>query len=212
MHYLRMRIAQCFVHNTPDDKGGGDGDQGGDGKKPEVDPNAGKQITMTQDELNTLITQRLERDRKARKADWEAEQLKAKEDAEKTEAERLKSQLAEKDAANANALIEERKANALLKAENLIISMGVKAENLTAVLRLADVASIELTEDGKPNVEAITTAIATTLKQYPVFKTAGVGNVDAGEQGDGAGSKSYADIEKMSPEDYAAWRKSQQKK
>jgi len=139
-----------------------------------ADPNAGgsdpvgNQIppdakTFTQAELDKIIGERLKRERK----DWETKVEEEKRKAVMTEAERLKAERdeADKRASTATEAANRRIVRAEAKAQ--AAAAGIKADRLDYALRLADLSSIAIGEDGQPDGVALKVAIAQVAKDFP---------------------------------------------
>jgi hypothetical protein len=76
---------------------------------------------------------------------------------------------------------EQRANQRILKAEvkSQATELGIKAERLPYLLKLADLSLVEFT-DGEPNAEQITAALETVLNDFPEFKTGSKPNVGGG--------------------------------
>lgn len=109
-------------------------------------------------------------------------------------------------------LVEETKREALVArievaAERAALAAGVKPDRVTKFLRLVDLDLDKLTDDGKPDGDAIKALVDAEAKANPEF-LAGSNGAGAGASGgefNGAGDKhifTRAEIQKMSVEDY----------
>lgn len=124
--------------------------------------------TITQEELDRIIQQRLQRERKK----WEQQIEEERRKAAMTEAERLKAEKeeAERKAQEAQAAANRRIIQAEAKAQAL--ALGVRPERLEYALRLADLSEIEVGDDGEPDAAAIKTAIEKVLNDLPELRGA----------------------------------------
>lgn len=128
------------------------------------------------------------------------------------ETERAKAESAAKDK-----LVEEAKLEALTTkvetaAERAALAAGVKPERVAKFMRLVDLKDLDkVTDDGKPDADAIKALVEKELEDAPEFK----GGAGTGDDGKGKGGKSggeftpnggkvwtRAEISKMSPEEY----------
>lgn len=128
--------------------------------------------TFTQTELNRIIDERLERERKKytdygdlKKA---AEQWKAHEDAQKTELQKLQEQLSSKDSALEKAAAERK--TALIQAAVIAEAgtQGVAPDRLKAALKLLDISKLTIAEDG--TVGGMADALKALLEENPFLK------------------------------------------
>lgn len=161
----------------PDNKAPVDGDAGdtGDGDKGDDAQSQGeppKQITLTQEELDAIVANRLKR---AQPKDYDALKAKA-EKYDAAEAAKLTAEqqaLAAKEAAESAAAERTAKADAKLKRAALIAeAMAQKAADpdiIVALLRDSD--TITVTEDGE--VDGAKEAVKALLKLKPTLVTAG---------------------------------------
>ena len=124
--------------------------------------------TITQEELDRIIQQRLQRERKK----WEQQIEEERRKAAMTEAERLKAEKeeAERKAQEAQAAANRRIIQAEAKAQSL--ALGVRPERLEYVLRLADLSEVEVGDDGEPDVAAIKAALEKVLNDLPELRGA----------------------------------------
>jgi len=149
---------QLFAGTEDEDSQAGDEQETSNGEPTDEPDNSGK--TFSQDEVNRIITQRLERERKQWQQQLEEEKKKAKMDeverlqAEKQEAEqKLQESL---DAANRRAIAAEAK----LQAQE----MGIDPK---AAVRLADLSAV--TVDGD-DIQGVKEALEAAIAEYEVLK------------------------------------------
>lgn len=146
---------------APDDKGG-EGtpqDGGGEGKTP------GK--TLTPDEVNNIVESRLKRAREKWDEDQAEEKRKAKLSAE--EKAREEKEEAERKANERMATADKRIVRA--EAKGLAAEVGVKPDRIGAVIDLADLSGVEVSDDtNEPDGPTIRTALESVLEKYPEFK------------------------------------------
>jgi hypothetical protein len=171
---------------------------GGTGDKP-------VQVTMTQAELDALI----KKQHAKAKGQSEAEFKKWLDQQAMGEADRLKAESADKDKAIDDAKLEVLATKVETAAERAAITAGVKPERLDRFLRLVDLSAIDdLTDDGKPDREAIKTLVEATLADVPEFKgaaTNGGANGASGGEFNGAGDKKVwtrEEVSKLTPEQF----------
>ena len=174
-----------------DDSGGGSDDGAGndgdskDGKGDDGDGAGGDDSqtgkTFKQSDVDAIISKRLARERKA----WEKEAADKAKKAAMTEADRLKT---EKEEA-------ERKAEAATQtANNRLIRAEVLAEaatmglNAKAALKLVDMDSIEMDDDG--NISGVDKALKAALKEFPFLKGESSAKPLGDNQGGGGGDSS----------------------
>jgi hypothetical protein len=146
-----------------------------------------ERVYRTQEDFDKAFARKLERERaKIReeiKAEAEAERKKAQMD----EAERLKAEMEEhgRKAAARESAANERivKADAKVTA----LELGAKPERIAALLRLADLSGVEVT-DGEPDGDGLKQALETTLAEYPEFKSGGPNVGGGGSNPPGGGS------------------------
>jgi len=124
--------------------------------------------TITQEELDRIIQQRLQRERKK----WEQQIEEERRKAAMTEAERLKAEKeeAERKAQEAQAAAHRRIIQAEAKAQAL--ALGVRPDRLEYALRLADLSEVEVGDDGEPDAAAIKAALEKVLNDLPELKGA----------------------------------------
>jgi len=141
----------------------GDGGQGhaGDGAAPKGDVK-----TFTQEELDRLIQQRLQRERKK----WEQQLEEERRKAAMTEAERLKAEKeeAERRAKEAEAVANQR----LIQAEAKVVALelGIKPERVAYAIRLANLSDVEVDENGQVDTKALKAALEQVIKDIPELK------------------------------------------
>jgi hypothetical protein len=172
--------------------GGGKDPNGGSGSDPNKgkDPNAGgggdPKLSMTQAELDAIITKRLSREQKA----WETKLEEEKKKASMTEAEKLK---AEKEEADKKAKDIQTAANIRIARTEFKIAAqaaGVPVDRLDAAVKLADLS--DLTPDEKTGEiprKVLDDAVKATLKINPFLQgTEGKGSGVGGGTNPGGGS------------------------
>ena len=171
MDELRFDL-QLFADDGGDNPnaGGNDGGQetgdGGQGHAGTTPTDGGK--TFTQAELDAIIAKRLARERKA----WEQQLEEERRKAAMTEAERLR---AEKEEAERRAQeAQQQAAQRLVQAEAKVVAMelGVKPDRIPYVLRLADLSSVDVDENGQVDATALRAAIEAVLRDVPELKGA----------------------------------------
>lgn len=167
-----LRSSTCFDANDGAGSGGDNsnndgGNAGGDGGN----AGGGDTKTFLQTDVDKIVSDRLAREKKKIEADLKAA-LKAEADkAAMTEAEKLK---ADKEEAEGKASEATKAANArIINAEARITAndLGVKADKLAYVLKLADLSGVTVNDDGEPDAVAIKAAIEAVLKDLPELKT-----------------------------------------
>lgn len=176
-----------------DDNGGTTGN-GGHQNAGEPPTDGGK--TFTQEDLDRLIQQRLQRERKK----WEQQLEEERKKAAMTEAERLK---AEKEEAERRAQEAQASANQrLLQAEAKVVALelGVKADRIPYVLRLADLSDVEVGDDGNIDAKALRDAVEAVLRDLPELKA--VAQPPGPSGGDFNGGGSAADKNPWSKEHF----------
>ena len=148
--------------NTPDTNSGGDPTQAVKGNIPEkaVSTNEGAEKTFTQSELDEIVKQRLERQKKGQPSKEEMDAFHKWQDSQKT-AEQLS---AEKISAAESRAAEAEKKAAAAEAKAYAYSKGVNAEAVDDVIALA----IPKVDDNTTMEKAIEAVIA----KYPSFCSA----------------------------------------
>lgn len=148
--------------NTPDTNSGGDPTQAVKGNSPEkaVSTNEGAEKTFTQAELDEIVKQRLERQKKGQPSKEEMDAFHKWQDSQKT-AEQLSAEKIS--AAESRAAEAEKKASAA-EAKAYAYSKGVNAEAVDDVIALA----IPKVDDNTTMEKAIEAVIA----KYPSFCSA----------------------------------------
>lgn len=188
------RYLRIFSDGASSDGAGDDGKEG-----PDKDPNAGDDggKTFTQDELDAIIDKRLKRERKK----WQDTVEEEKRKAQMTEQERLKAEKedAEKRARDAEARFNER----LIKAEAKAVAaeLGIKAERVNYLLKLADLDGIEV-DDGEVDAGVIKASIQKVVTDMPELlgkKAANTG--DDFSQTDQTKVLTLEDVKNMNPEE-----------
>ena len=157
---LRLKDRFYFAPDGPG--GGGEPNPDADGN-PAGDPTPGGGKTLTQEEFDRALSARLARERKA----WEKTLKEEQEKAKMTEAEKLKAEKEEADkrAADVKTAADKRVINA--EARIQASSLGVAPERLSYVLKLTDLTTVEVGEDGEPDVKAIKAALEKVQKEVP---------------------------------------------
>jgi hypothetical protein len=121
--------------------------------------------TLSQDEVNNIVTERLKRAREK----WEEERAEAERRAKMDAEERAKL---EREEAEARASERVATANSRLiraDAKTIAAELGTKPERINAVLRLADLSEITVSDDGEVDGGAIRSTLETVLSEYPEF-------------------------------------------
>lgn len=157
----------------------GDEEHSDTGADAETNAGAGE-AKLTQAEVDELVKKRLGQARKT----WEREAADAAEKAAMSETERLKAEKAdaEKAAAERASAADQRVVRA--EAKVAAVAAGVKPERAAAFMRIVDLASIELDDNGDPDAAALSAAITAALKEFPEFKgVAATGGASGSEHG-----------------------------
>lgn len=144
--------------NTPPAEGEGTPDGGGE-------ETPGK--TLSQDEVNAIVQKRLKRERKA----WEDERAEAERRAKMDAEERakLEREEAEKAANERVSLANQRVIRA--DAKGIASELGVKPERVSAVLDLADLSDVEVSDEtNEADTGEIRGALSAVLEKYPEFR------------------------------------------
>lgn len=202
----RFRFPFLFA---PDD-GGGSGPPPSDPPSdpppedpPPGDPPAGGK-TLTQADVDAMF----DREFGKRRAKWEADLKALGERSKLDETERLKAEKADADKAVADARAEALAARIEAGAERAALAAGVKPDRVERFLRLVDLSDVDtLSADGKPDTDAIRTAVDATLSDVPEFAgSASPPPKSAGGDFTGAsgGAKRWSreEIAKLSPEEF----------
>lgn len=145
---------------------GGEGEAGAAGR------------TFSQDEVNKLVAREKKRAAEAARKELEDEAKKAA----MSEAEKLKVELADKDAAIAAATERANRRAIAAAAQVQALAAGIRPDRVAAAIRLADLAGVACDDDGEPDGAAITASIQAILKAYPEWAAS------AGGEGKGVGS------------------------
>lgn len=196
--------------------GGGDPkppDQTGDPTPPtgtgKSDPSAAIKFTPEQQEhIDSLVTKRVEKAEKAARQGAQQEAQQAADRAKMDETERLKAEKTDaedlvtktKKATNVRIVAAEAKVAAL--------AAGAAPERIAQVLKLADLAGVDVGDDGEPDPTAVKAAIETVKKDLPeLFGAPGTTRRSGGDfgQGNTGGQRVYteAEIAAMTSEEYA---------
>jgi hypothetical protein len=197
---LAPAILLFGVEGDPGASGAGGDPNAGGGKDPNggnvSDPNKGKdpnvggggdsKLSMTQAELDSIITKRLAREQKA----WETKLEDEKKKAAMTEAERLK---AEKEEAEKKTKDIQSAANVRIARTEFKIAAqaaGVPTDRLDAAVKLADLSELTPNEKtGEIPKKALEDAVKMTLKANPFLQgSAGGGGGVGGGANPGGGS------------------------
>lgn len=143
------------------------------------------QKTFTQDDIDSAISKRLTRER----AKWE------KEYTEKLEQEKAKANMPELDRLKTEKTELETKLKAAADAVNTRLikaevkaqaaALGIKPERIPYLLKLADLSSIPIQEDGEVNAKAVKAELEKVLKAIPEFTAGGGSKVGADFTGNG---------------------------
>lgn len=172
---FRRFLDRLWLLDADDGVGSGGASSGGSG-----DPNAAggdsaangtplDSRTFTQAELDKIIGDRLKRERK----DWETKLEDEKKKAAMTEADKLK---AEREEADKHAAAKTEAANKRIitaEAKLALQAAGIKPERIPAALKLADLSSVIVGDDGEPDAGAIKAAVARVSKDFPEIITGG---------------------------------------
>lgn len=168
------------------DGAGGSGSGTGDGAGGDDGKGAAK-VEMTQAELDALIA----KTHGKAKGQAEADLKKYLEAQGKTAEEQAKQ--AAKDADDRAKSATEKANGRLVKADAKVaaVTAGVKGERVDAVLKLADLSDVEVSDDGDVDPKAVKKAIDAVLKEYPEFKAggSGKGGASGGEHNGNSGTK-----------------------
>lgn len=165
--------------------GGGEGTPAGSNEGDTATPPEPKpeEKVFTQADLNKAA----EKARKEGRSRAMDEAKEAARLASMSESERLAAEKAEavKLAADATENANQR----IIRAEAKVIAgaAGVKAEQLSYVLKLADLSAVTIGEDGEPDAKEITTAITAVLKDFPLLSNGKLPQADAGAGGGHSG-------------------------
>ncbi|MCE5200834.1 hypothetical protein LLG39_17875 [bacterium] len=148
-----------------------------------------------------MVKKRLGRERKS----WESAQEEERRKAQMTEAEKAK---AEKEAAEKQAKEASTAANArVIRAEAKVqaLAAGIKADRLDYALRMLDLSSVEVDDNGEPDVKAIKTAVDALLSDVPELKAADGSGKGGSDFSGGGDSKALTEEEimKMTPDEMA---------
>jgi hypothetical protein len=148
------------------------------------------------------------------------EQKEAAEKAAMTESERLKAELADRDKKVTEAQTTANRRVVQAEARVVAISAGVKPELMHYVLKLADISSVTVNDDGEPDAVALKAAVDKVLIDMPQLKGAS-GNGGAGMSGDVDDGRVLSDsemikLQQTNPEEYkrrySAWLKAKKSK
>lgn len=194
-----------FIFCRPDDPAGG-GATPADSPAPPADPPvddppAGK--TFTQDELGAIVKRERAAAERAAKARFDDEAKRAAMSAE----ERLRAEL---EAERKNSADAATRANAVLvraEAKVAAAAAGAAGENAEAVIKLADLGSIEVGEDGAVDAKAVEAAVTQVKGKFPaLFAPAGAQRSGGDFQGGEPGRRVYteAQIAAMTSAEFAA--------
>ncbi len=180
-------------------------DDSGKSKSDADDDKSGGGKARTQEEIDKIVQERLARQEKTLRKQWEEEQAEAKRKAEMTEAERAKAEKAE---AEKKVSETEGKANQrIIQAEAKVVALaaGIKPERVAAALKLANLSGVTIGDDGEPDAGALKKAVEAVLKDFPEFK-AGTSSGGSDFNGGSGGEPTAEQIANMSMDDYIAWR------
>jgi hypothetical protein len=156
-----------------DADGGGNGGSGNGGDGSDAGENAGdgnNTITFTSEQqahIDKLLGDRLAREKKTLRKSIEDELKAEAAKANLSEVEKLKAEKAEaeKKAADTTTVADKR----IINAESRIqaAALGVAPERISYVLKLADLTTVEIGDDGEPDAKAIKTALEAVKKELP---------------------------------------------
>ncbi len=169
--FLTRLNLQFFAGDGEGDGEGQEGQEGGNSEG-QGQGQGENNKTFSQEDLDKIIQKRLAKAQKQ----WQTELEEAKKKEQMTAEERLK---AEKTEAENKAKDAVSKANNLVKtaeAKAQALALGVKPEKVTYLLKLADLDSVEVSEGGEVDQNALKGAIETVLKDLPELKGATAGN------------------------------------
>ena len=160
----------------------------------EAKPNPADEKKFSQAELDKILGERLERERKGQPSKEELESFRQWQDSRKTEAEKQAER--DKDYTAAKQRITELEKE--LTAERVTAqvrkqaaALGADTAALDYIARLADVSDV-LDKDGKPDTDKITAAVTKVLSDIPALKAkteSSGGFVTVGSQGGGSQAK-----------------------
>lgn len=173
----------------PADNGGG---SDGDGTNPPESGGAPPAPTFTaeqQEAINAEVARQLGSavapKVNAAKAQW-AKDLQAMADAENQTAEQKAEAAATQARQEADTAIAKANGTLVKAAASLAaVSAGAKADRVEALLTLADLSDVEVT-DGTPDAKAIQSAVASALSKFPEFKAATSGGASGGDLNGGS--------------------------
>lgn len=169
------------------------------GEEPAGGENA-RTITLTQEELDRLISARVKR--AERQGEEKARRERERE--EMSELERLRAdlqtqkQIAEEARRNAAAALTRA------RAERLALTHGVRPDRLDYAIRMLDLDQIEPDEDGSVPQAAIDAAVQQLVKQVPEL----LGKTSTAAGGDFSGGAEFRDPATMTMDEYIRWRNS----
>ena len=166
---------------------------------PPNDPPVDPPKTFTQEDLDKIISKRLDRAQK----EWQTQLEDEKKKAAMTEAERLK---AEKDEALSKAAKTEQAANQrLISAESKIVAaeLGVNPKRINHLLKLADLSAVVVDESGNIDTQAIKQSIEAVLADFPELKGNGSAVGGSGNPAGASGSNNPTDFRNASKDDFA---------
>lgn len=197
---LRRLMIMCFLAPDEAAAGGGSAEASTQPPTPESTPETqatAPSATFTQSDVDRIVKDRLDRERKAA-----ADERKK---ADMTESEKLKAEKAELEDKVTEAEAKANKRMTVAEARLQSISAGVKPERIDALLKLADLSSVDIGEDGEPNAKQIKTAIEKALGEYPEFKVGASAKGGADYSGNGGQpALTEAAIMAMSPAEVSA--------
>lgn len=160
----------------------------------EAKPNPADEKKFSQAELDKILGERLERERKGQPSKEELESFRKWQDSQKSEAEKQAER--DKDYTAAKQRITELEKE--LTAERVTAqvrkqaaALGADTAALDYIAKLADVSDV-LDKDGKPDTDKITAAVTKVLSDIPALKAkaeSSGGFVTVGSQGGGSQAK-----------------------
>ena len=188
-----------------DPKPGTDPAPGTEPAKTDPEPKPGK--SFSQEQLDEIITKRLVREQKK----WQDQIDEDKRKAELTEAEKLKEGKAEAEAKVKTITAAANKRLVQAEAKVAASALGVKAEKIPYLLKLANLTDVTVDEDGTVDAAFLKTELENILKDLPELKGSTqnpnpVGGASNPAGGGNPGQKLYTkvELEKMSSEEINA--------
>jgi hypothetical protein len=159
----------------------------------------------TQAELDAMFQDRLDRQKRELHKEWTKAQEDAKRQADMTEAEKLAAKTTEAEAKAAEA--EGRANQRVITAEAKVQAkdMGIKTDQIPYLLKLADLSTITIGDDGEPDAKALKQALQTVVAAFPAFKPESGGAAGGDFSGGGPGAKTLA-VQIQEAQDAGNWK------